>query len=54
MARNQPTKSLAISLMDLKGDIRIKQQGYLALAMKQAGLDPIDLPRTIMSDWSTP
>ncbi len=54
IARNHPTRSLAVSLIDLKGDIKIIQDGYLSLPKKQAGLEPIDLPNTIMSDSETP
>ena len=54
MARIHPTRSLAISFIDLKGDISIKQQGRRSLATNVAGLDPIDRPNIIMSDSSTP
>ena len=50
IARTHPTRSLAISLIDLKGDISMRLHGSLYLARKQAGLDPIDLPKIIMSD----
>jgi len=34
------------SFIDLKGDIRIKEEGLLFAARYTAGPDPIDLPHT--------
>ena len=51
---NHPTKSLAVSFIDLNGDIRITEEGYLLLAKWHAGLQPIDLPKMIISEFETP
>jgi hypothetical protein len=52
--KNHPTKSFATSLIDLKGDMRMRAAGFLWLATYVAGDDPIDLPKTIMSEGDTP
>lgn len=49
-----PTMELAVSLMDLKGEIKINAPGFLFAARKTAGPEPIDLPQTTMSFSCTP
>ena len=52
--RTHPTRSLATSLIDLKGDINISAAGSRFLATKQAGLEPIERPNKIKSFSETP
>jgi len=49
-----PRIELAVSWIDLNGDISINAPGFLFAAKCAAGPEPIDLPQIIMSFSSIP
>jgi hypothetical protein len=49
-----PADSLTISLIDVKGDINNKAQGFFFEARYAAGPVPMDLPNNIIEDSGIP